>query len=104
MRVANKSESEQSKALRKAIASAISAQRIQRAEELAGKVKILNYPYTSESWLSPNTGDEDYNRAYSDTIDGEEIYNDDMTDEDKRIAVKDAATKYLEKAGYTACR
>lgn len=101
VRVANKSESEQSKALRKAIASAISAQRIQRAEELAGKVKILNYPYTSESWLSPNTGDEDYNRAYSDTIDGEEIYNDDMTDEDKRIAVKDAATKYLEKAGYT---
>lgn len=97
VRVANKSESEQSKALRKAIASAISAQRIQRAEELAGKVKILNYPYTSESWLSPNTGDEDYNRAYSDTIDGEEIYNDDMTDEDKRIAVKDAATKYLEK-------
>lgn len=101
VRVANKSESEQSKALRKAIASAISAQRIQRAEELAGKVKILNYPYTSESWLSPNAGDEDYNRAYSDTIDGEEIYNDDMTDEDKRIAVKDAATKYLEKAGYT---
>lgn len=99
--VENKSDSEQSKALRKAIASAISAQRIQRSEELAGKVKILNYPYTSESWLSPNTDDEDYNRAYSDTIDGEEIYNDDMTDEDKKIAVKDAVTKYLEKAGYT---
>lgn len=92
--------SEESKALRTAIAAVISAQRKSLEEELSGSVKIINYPYTSESWLSPNSEDKDYNRAYSDAADGGEIYNDDMSDEEKDIAVRDGARKYLEKAGY----
>lgn len=92
--------SEGSKALRTAIAAVISAQRIDMEEELSGRVKIINYPYTSESWLSPASEDEDYNRAYSDAVDGGEIYNDDMSDEERNIAVRDGARKYLEKAGY----
>ncbi|MDY5181801.1 MAG: hypothetical protein SPH87_11390, partial [Butyribacter sp.] len=99
--VAGESTSEQSKILRKAIASAISAQRIKLSEELSDRVKIINYPYTSESWLSPNTEDGDYNRAYSDAADEGEIYSDDMSDEERNKAVKDGVTKYLEKAGYT---
>lgn len=92
--------SEESKALRTAIAAVISAQRINLEEELSGRVKIINYPYTSESWLSPNSEDKDYNRAYSDAVDGGEIYSDDMSDEERNIAVKDGARKYLQKAGY----
>lgn len=99
--VANKGDSDESKALRRAIATAISAQREQRSKELAGGVKIINYPYASDSWLSLNKNDEDYVSAYSKTADGEEICNDDMTDEEKKVAVRDAVIKYLEKAGYT---
>lgn len=92
--------SDESIALRKAIASVISAQRINMKEKLSDKVKIINYPYTSDSWLSPAVEDKNYSRAYSDTADGSEIYNDDMSAEERNIATRDAARKYLEKAGY----
>lgn len=92
--------SNESIALRKAIASVISAQRINMKEELSDKVKIINYPFTSDSWLSPAVEDKNYNRAYSDSADGGEIYNDDMSDEERNMATVEAAQKYLEKAGY----
>ena len=69
-------------------------------EELSDIEKIINYPFTSDSWLSPAVEDKNYNRAYSDSADGGEIYNDDMSDEERNMATVEAAQKYLEKAGY----
>lgn len=98
--VATDAQSEQSVALRKALATVFSAARGILNEE-NNLARIVNYPVAAESWLSKTSNEEDYNVAYSQDLSGEEIYTSDDEWEDKMDAAQKAALSYFKKAGYT---
>ena len=53
------------------------------------------------NWAAPRPTDEGYHNAYSIGVDGNPIYTDDMSEEDKYEAATQAALAYLEAAGFT---
>lgn len=93
-------QSEQSIALRKALATVFSAARCILNEENT-LARIVNYPVAAESWLSKNTKDESYETAYSKDLSDQAIYASDDELADKMDAAQKAALSYLKKAGYT---
>ena len=62
---------------------------------------VINYPISNTSWAAPQKSDSDYAVAYSRDVDGNPIYTDDMTDEEKFAAASEAALGFFEAAGYT---
>ncbi len=98
--VATDAQSEQSVALRKALATVFSAARGILNEE-NNLARIVNNPVAAESWLSKTSNEEDYNVAYSQDLSGEEIYTSDDEWEDKMDAAQKTALSYFKKAGYT---
>ncbi|MBE7016564.1 MAG: ABC transporter substrate-binding protein [Ruminococcaceae bacterium] len=94
--------SEASKNLRKAIATVISVYRDVAVDSYYGEfANVINYPISDTSWAAPRVTDEGYKVAFSTDVNGDPIYTDGMTVEEKYEAAKVAALGYFEAAGYT---
>lgn len=94
--------SDESKALRKAIATVIAAYRDEAIDSYYGETaSVINYPISNTSWAAPQTTDDGYRIAYSVDVDGNPIYTAGMSGDDKYAAALEAALGYFEAAGYT---
>ncbi|MBQ9950194.1 MAG: ABC transporter substrate-binding protein [Clostridia bacterium] len=102
VRVGNDSGSDQSKALRKAIATLLSVHRESVIATYYGSAAaVIEYPISSTSWAAPQISDQGYQTAFSVDANGQPIYTSDMTADQKQAAAIAAAKGFLEKAGYT---
>ena len=102
VKVGDDPSSEQSKDLRKAIATVISVYRDMVIESYYGDAaSVINYPISNTSWAAPQKSDADYEVAFSKDVDGNPIYTDGMSDDEKYAAALDAALGFFEAAGYT---
>lgn len=102
VKVGDDSGSEASKNLRKAIATVIAVYRDVAIDSYYGEfANVINYPISDTSWAAPRVTDEGYKVAFSTDVNGEPIYTEGMTPEDKYAAAKQAALGYFEAAGYT---
>ena len=102
VKVGDDPASEASKDLRKAIMTVISAYREEGITSYYGTTaSIINYPISSTSWAAPTVTDDGYQVAYSVDVEGNPIYTDGMTADDRYAAAKQAALGYLQAAGYT---
>ena len=100
--VAGDPSSEESKNLRKAIATILAVYRDLSIDSYYGETaKVINYPISSTSWASPRPSDSDYRVAYSLDVNGSEIYSPDMNASERYEAAKKAALGFFEAAGYT---
>lgn len=94
--------SEASKSLRKAIATVVSVYRDLAIDTYYGDAaSVINYPISNTSWAAPQKADADYSIAFSKDAEGNPIYTDSMTDEEKYAAATQAALGFFEAAGYT---
>lgn len=100
--VAGDSGSDASKDLRKALATILSVYREVAIDSYYGDAaSIIQYPISNTSWAAPQKSDSDYKNAYSTDVEGNPIYSDSMTADEKYAAAKKAALGYLKAAGYT---
>ncbi len=89
--------SEESIALRKAIATAIYLYRDISVERYYGTVGIkTDYPVVLSAWIG-----NEYQKPYSVDVNGDSIYMEGMRDQEKSAAAKRACLGFLELAGYT---
>lgn len=94
--------SDASKALRKAICTIIAAYRDSGIASYYGDTaSVINYPISTSSWACPLVTDDGYQVAYSVDASGNDLYTDDMTDEERYEAAKQGALTWFEAAGYT---
>lgn len=94
--------SEESKALRKAIATVLAVHRDVVVDSYYGDAaNVINYPISNTSWAAPQASDPDYKVAFSTDVDGNPIYTDGMSEDEKYEAALQAALGFFEKAGYT---
>lgn len=102
VKVGDDPASEESKNLRKAIATVIAAYREQGLDSYYGDTaSVINYPISNTSWAAPQVTDDGYTVAYSVDVEGNPIYTSEMTAEDKFAAAKEAALGFFQAAGYT---
>ncbi|MBQ7340561.1 MAG: ABC transporter substrate-binding protein [Oscillospiraceae bacterium] len=100
--VGGESGSEASKNLRKAIATVISVYRDVAIDSYYGEfANVINYPISDTSWAAPRVTDEGYKVAFSVDAEGNDIYTEGMTAEEKYAAAQKAALGFFEAAGYT---
>ena len=93
---------EASKDLRKAIATVIAVYRDVAVDSYYGEfANVINYPISDTSWAAPRVTDEGYKVAFSVDVNGNDIYTEGMSADDKYAAAKQAALGYFEAAGYT---
>lgn len=102
MKVGEDAGSEASKNFRKAIATVISVYRDVVIDSYYGDAaSVINYPISNTNWAAPQKSDADYKVAFSVDVDGNDIYTDGMSEDDKYAAALDAALGFFEAAGYT---
>lgn len=102
VKVGEDSGSEESKALRLAFATVFAEERALAVDSFYGAAaSVIQYPISNTSWAAPKPGDEGYQVAYSQDVEGNPIYTDEMDEKAKRKAAQEAAIGYLKKAGYT---
>ena len=102
VKVGNDPASEQSKDLRKAIATVLAAYRDEGIDSYYGETAdVINYPISNTSWAAPRVTDSGYKVANSVDVNGNDIYTSGMTAEEKYDAALQAALGYFEAAGYT---
>lgn len=100
--VGGEPDSDASKNLRKAMMTIFSVYRDVNIDSYYGDAaSIINYPISNTSWAAPQKSDADYEVAYSKDVNGEPIYTDGMSAEEKYEAAAQAALGYFEAAGYT---
>ena len=94
--------SDASKNLRKAIATVLAVYRDVTIDSYYGDAAaVINYPISNTSWAAPQKSDADYEVAFSKDVEGNPIYTDDMTDDEKFAAALEAAKGFFAAAGYT---
>ncbi|WP_044913845.1 MULTISPECIES: ABC transporter substrate-binding protein [unclassified Butyrivibrio] len=102
VKVGSDPSSDESKALRKAIATVIAVHRDVVIDSYYGDAaNVINYPISNTSWAAPQPSDPDYKVAFSVDADGNDIYTDGMSEDEKYDAALQAALGFFEKAGYT---
>ena len=102
VKVGSDPASQESRNLRKAIATVIAAYRDEGIDSYYGNTaSVINYPISNTSWAAPQVTDDGYQIAYSVDVEGNPIYTDGMSTEDRYAAALQAALGYLEAAGYT---
>ena len=102
VKVGDDPASDASKDLRKALGTIIAVYRDEGIDSYYGETaSVINYPISSTSWAAPQVTDDGYQVAYSVNVNGEPIYTEGMSTEDKYAAAKEAALGFLEAAGYT---
>lgn len=100
VRVGADSNSETSIALRRALATVISACRGAGQSEAEQLMSLTNAPVSVDSWLSPKQYAEE-KIAFAQNLAGDTLYKADDDSETKREKAKEAALEYLQAAGYT---
>lgn len=94
--------SDASKNLRKAIATVYSVYRDVTIDSYYGDAAaVIDYPISNTSWAAPQKSDADYEVAYSTDVEGNPIYTEGMTDDEKFAAALEASKGFFEAAGYT---
>lgn len=94
--------SDASKNLRRAIATVLAVYRDVAVDSYYGEAaSVINYPISNTSWAAPQKSDADYRVAFSVDVDGNPIYTEGMSDDEKYAAALDAAAGFLKAAGYT---
>lgn len=102
VKVGDDPASDESKNLRRAIATILSVYRDVAIDTYYGDAAtVINYPISNTSWAAPQKSDADYEVAYSRDVNGNPIYTSDMSSDDKYAAALQAALGYFEAAGYT---
>lgn len=102
VKVGDNNGSEESKNLRKALATVLSVYRDVVIDSYYGDAAaVINYPISNTSWAAPQKSDDDYAVAFSKDVNGNDIYTDGMTEDEKYAAALQAALGYFEAAGYT---
>ena len=102
VKVGDDPASQESKDLRKAIMTVLSAYRDEGIDSYYGETaSVINYLISNTSWAAPQVTDDGYQIAYSTDVEGNAIYTADMSTEDKYAAALNAALGYFEAAGYT---
>ena len=102
VKVGDDPQSQESKDLRKALATVLAVYRDEGISSYYGNTaSVINYPISNTSWAAPQVTDDGYQVAYSVDVKGEPIYNDGMSQEQKYDAALQAALGYFEAAGYT---
>lgn len=102
VKVGNDGSSEASKALRKGLATVLAVYRDVAIDSYYGEwANVINYPISDTSWAAPRVTDDGYQVAFSTDVNGDPIYTDGMSDDDKYAAAKQAALGFFEAAGYT---
>ena len=94
--------SDASKDLRKAFATLLSVYRDTVINSYYGeRASVIQYPISNTSWAAPRPADEGYEIAYSKSVEGNPLYTEDMSEEQKYDAALAAAVEYLKAAGFT---
>lgn len=102
VKVGSDSSSDASKALRKALMTVMAIHRDTVIDSYYGeRATVIQYPISNTSWAAPRPTDEGYENCYSKDVDGNPIYTDGMTEEEKYDAALQAAVGFLKAAGYT---
>lgn len=102
VKVGDDPSSEESRNLRKALATVIAVYRDEAINSYYGATaSVINYPISNTSWAAPQTTDDGYRVAYSVDVNGNDIYTAGMTAEEKYAAALEAALGFFEAAGYT---
>lgn len=102
IKVGNDGSSEESRNLRKALATVIAAYRDEGIDSYYGNTaSVIQYPISNTSWAAPQVTDDGYQLAYSVDVEGNPIYTDGMSAEEKYDAALNAALGYFEAAGFT---
>ena len=102
VKVGNDPSSEASKNYRKALGTIVAAYRDVVIDSYYGDAaEVIQYPISNSSWAAPQKSDPDYEIAFSKDVDGNPIYKDGMSDEEKYDAAINAALGYFEAAGFT---
>lgn len=102
VKVGDDKASEESKALRKAFATLLAVYRDTVVSSYYGEMAtVIQYPISNTSWAAPQPADEGYQIAYSTDVDGNPIYTEGMSEEEKYAAALEAAIGFFKKAGYT---
>ena len=65
------------------------------------RAAVIQYPISNTSWAAPRPTDEGYQNCYSNDVDGNPIYTEGMSDEQKYDAALQAAIGFFKAAGYT---
>ena len=93
--------SAQSKALRKALGTILAVYRDVSYDSYYGAAaSVIQYPISNSSWAAPQASDFDYKQAFSTDAQGNNIYNANMTTDERYAAAKAAALTWFEAAGY----
>jgi peptide/nickel transport system substrate-binding protein len=102
VKVGDDSGSDQSKDLRKGIATLLAVYRDTVIDSYYGDLaNVIQYPISNTSWAAPKPADEGYSIAFSKDVDGKDLYTSDMTDEQKYDAALQASIGFFKAAGYT---
>ncbi|MBR0093040.1 MAG: ABC transporter substrate-binding protein [Lachnospiraceae bacterium] len=92
--------SDASKALRKGFMTLFSVYRDTAINSYYGdRAAVIQYPISNTSWAAPKPADEGYRVAYSVDVEGNQIYEDSMSEEQRFEAAKEAAIGYFQAAG-----
>lgn len=98
--VDGKPDSTRPKNLRKAFAILFSCNRGNMVEISQKGAAVIDYPASRISWSVPQEEDEEYQQAFNKDIDGNVIYNSNMSVDERAQAACKAAAGYLKKAGF----
>jgi len=94
--------SEESKALRKGFMTLFSVYRDTVIKSYYDdRASVIQYPISNTSWAAPKPADPGYHNAYSEDVDGNPIYDDAMSEEQRYEAAKQAAIGFFKAAGFT---
>ncbi len=94
--------SDASKALRKGFMTLFAIYRDTVIKSYYGdRASVIQYPISNTSWAAPKPADEGYRNAYSVDVDGNPIYDDSMSEEQRYEAARQAAIGYFKAAGFT---
>lgn len=100
--VGDDANSDESRNLRKALATVLAAYRDEGIDSYYGETaSVINYPISNTSWAAPQITDDGYQVAYSVDVNGNAIYTEGMTNEEKYAAALEASLGFFEAAGYT---
>ncbi len=102
VKVGDDPASEESKNLRKALATVLATYRELAVSTYYGeRASVINYPISNTSWAAPQETDEGYQIAFSKDVNGNDIYTSDMDADARYAAALEAAIGYFVAAGYT---
>ena len=91
-----------SRSLRKAFAVLFAAGRKNAADAWFGeRAEVIEYPVLNTAWAMPSPDEEEYRESFTRDPEGKEIFEPEMTEEERWEAASKAALAYLQAAGYT---